>query len=392
MNVYITNGVIDKIVTGGTKLPFKDYKSIDGKGKYLIPGMYDMHGHLPDSGSLISTDLYLKLQLASGVISVRSMRGNGAQIKLRDSISSKLKVGPELHVSYVFPQVDSVLTKDKIEAIIFDAKIKKFDFIKYLGGLKQKRMEFLSAACYSYKIPLAGHAFNKSLDESIENDFVSVEHFQPVLAAYNNNTAEFEKVIKKIKQKNTSICPTLSFYKVFSFAYTEVELQARNGMEYLSGDVRSKWQREFNEALNATKEQMKDAFETNYVEAYKKKFSEFNLALKQMADNNVNLLISPDDGAFNVPGFAMAEEMKLYKEAGLDNYQILKCATLNAAVFLGHEKTAGTVEQGKRADLVLLRANPLENIENIKQVEGTIIHGVYYSQNQLLGINKSSTK
>lgn len=391
MNVYITNGVIDKIVTGGTKLPFKDYKSIDGKGKYLMPGMYDMHGHLPDNGSVFSTEQYLKLQLAAGVLSVRSMRGNEAQLKLRDSIAARLKVGPELHVSFVFPEIDSVLTKDKIEAIIFDAKIKKFDFIKYLGGLKQKRMEFLSAACYSYKIPLAGHAFNKSLDESLENDFVSVEHFQPVLAAYNNNPTEFEKVIKKIKQKNTAICPTLSFYKVFSFTYSESELQARNGMEFVNGDVKAKWQREFNEALNTTKEQLKDEFENKYITAYKNKFAEFNVALKQLADNNVTILLSPDDGAFNVPGFAMIEEMKLYKEAGLDNYQILKCATLNAAMFLGHDKTAGTVEQGKRADLVLLKANPLENIENIKQVEGTILHGNYYSRNQLLGISKPAT-
>lgn len=388
MNVYITNGLIDKIVTGATKLPFKDYKTVDGKGKFLMPGMYDMHGHLPDKESALDLNTYLKLQLAAGVISVRSMRGDESQLKLRDSIAAHLKVAPELHVSFVFPQVDSVLTKDKIDAIIFDAKIKKFDFIKYLGGLKLKRLELLSASCYTYRIPLAGHAFDNNLDVSLENDFVSVEHFQPVLAAYKNNPEAFDKVITKIKQKNSTICPTLSFYKVFSFGYNQSELDDRNGMAFVIATVKSKWQKEYDEALASAKEQLKDEFETKYVEGYKKKFSEFNTVLKQLADNNVNLLLSPDDGAFNVPGFAMAEEMKLYKDAGLDNYQVIKCATLNPATFLGHEKMAGIIAEGKRADLILLKANPLENIENIKQVEGTVLNGVYYSQSQLLGINK----
>lgn len=386
MNVYITNGIIDKIVPGGTKLPFKDYKTIEGKGKFLMPGMYDMHGHLPDKNSVINLNDYLKLQLAAGVTSVRSMRGDENQLKLRDSIAAHKKTGPELHVSFVFPDTDSLLTKDKIDAIVFDAKIKKFDFVKYLGGLNPKHIENLSAACYSYKIPLAGHAYNKSLDESLNNDFASIEHFQSVLEAYGNDPSAFDNIIARLKQKNTAICPTLSFYRIFSFSYNEAELNDRNGMNIVSDKVKTAWQKEYNQAFISTKEQLKEEFENKYTGVYKKRFEDFNKVLKQLADNKVLLLLSPDDGAYNVPGFSMVEEMKLYKQAGLDNYQILKCATLNAAQFLGHDKTAGTVEQGKRADLILLNANPLDNIENVKQIEGIVLNGEYYSQNQLLGI------
>ena len=90
--------------------------------------------------------------------------------------------------------------------------------------------------------------------------------------------------------------------------------------------------------------------------------------------------------AFNVPGFAMAEEMKLYKRAELSNYQILKAATLNAAIYLKEDGAWGTVEKGKKANLLLLNANPLENIENVSNVMGTVLNGTYYSQKMLLNI------
>ena len=155
-------------------------------------------------------------------------------------------------------------------------------------------------------------------------------------------------------------------------------------MSVITASVKEAWIKEYTDALNGTKEQLKDELEIKYKAAYKKKFSDFGRALKQMADENVLLLLSADDGPFNVPGFSMAEEMKLYSKAGLSNYQILKCATLNAALYFKTEKNNGSVEVGKRANLVLLKANPLDNIDNIKLVEGTILNGKYYSQAQLL--------
>lgn len=387
MNVYITNGVIDKIVSGGTKLPFKDYKTVDGKGKFLMPGLADMHAHFPDKSNPISLQQYLKYNLAAGVTTLRSMRGEESQLALRDSINKKLKVAPDIYVSYVFPDADSTLTKDKIADLIFQAKIKKYDFIKYLGGLKTKNMNHLSQSCYEYKIPLAGHAYNKSLEESVDLDFVSIEHYQPVLAAYEKSPDGFSALIKKMKDKNVAVCPTLSFYYTYSFLQDETQLLAHNGMSVIATNVKDQWLKEYNEALNGTKEQLKEEFDTKYKSVYQKKFDVFNTVLKQLADENMLLLLSADEGPFNVPGFSMAEEMKLYSKAGLSNYQILKSATYNAAVFFANDKNTGSVQEGKRANLILLNANPLDAIENIQKVEGTILNGKYYSQNELLGIS-----
>jgi imidazolonepropionase-like amidohydrolase len=380
VNVYITDGIIDKIVPGGTKLPFKEYQTVDGKGKYLIPGLADMHAHFPDEKSPIQIQEYLQLNLSAGITTLRNMRGEESHLHLRDSIQKKQKIGPEISVSYVFPENDSTLTKEKIAELIFNAKIKKFDFVKYLGGLKPKKMEALSQACYEYKIPLAGHAYNNSLAESVNYDFVSVEHFQPILNAFKGDTVTGNKLIKLLNDKNVALCPTLSFYHVFSFGYSEAELMERNGMSRIRQATKDAWLKEYHEAMNSAKEQLKDGFETNYVNAYKNKFNEFNRILKMLNDKHVLILMSADDGAFNVPGFALTEEMKLYHSAGLSNYEIIKCATLNAAIHLKNDKTNGTIEQGKKANMVLLNANPLENIENITKVEATILNGKCYFQ------------
>ncbi|MBK6523525.1 MAG: amidohydrolase family protein [Sphingobacteriaceae bacterium] len=85
--------------------------------------------------------------------------------------------------------------------------------------------------------------------------------------------------------------------------------------------------------------------------------------------------MSPDNCLFNVPGYAMLEEMKLYRDAGISNYDILKISTLNAANFFNESKKWGTVESGKDATLILLDKNPLENIENISSVSTTMIKG-----------------
>ena len=187
-----------------------------------------------------------------------------------------------------------------------------------------------------------------------------------------------------MKAQKTAFCPTLSFYYIYAFAFSENELQSRNGMNYLSPLVKKLWLKEYNEALNGAKEHFKTEFESNYLLKNKTQLKIFNRLLKMAADAGVLLLLSPDDGIFNVPGFGMYEEMKLYKQAGLSNYQILKCATYNASKYFGAEKIGGSAEVGKKANLILLNANPLENIENIKQIEAVILNGKFYLQKDLV--------
>ena len=384
VDVFIKGGKIEKIKPAGSLPYVKNYEVIDCKGKYVMPGLADMHAHFPDNKSPIQLQEYLKLNLAAGVTTIRSMRGEEYQLALRDSIKSKKKIAPGIYVSYVFPDSDSLLTKDSIENIVVRAKNKKYDFIKYLGGINERNISYLVESCKKNNMTVAGHAYSSSLMKSVELGFTSVEHYQPVLGVYLKDSLNLNKNISVLKEKNTALCPTLSFYYVYAFGFTRDELLKRNGIEFVSKKVTDEWMNDYTQVLFKTQQELRGDFDSKYKDVYKKQFSDFNRVFKKMTDENVLMLLSPDEGFFNVPGFAMAEEMKLYKLAGLSNYQILKSATLNAAIYFKEDKIWGSVEIGKKADLLLLNENPLENIENITKVEGTILNGIFYSQKSLL--------
>lgn len=383
-NVYLRSGKIEKIEAFGSKQIMKGYTIIDCKGKFLVPGLADMHAHFPDKDSPIKLQEYLKLNLAAGVTTLRSMRGEFSQLALRDSVILGKKLAPEIFVSYVFPEKDSLLTKESIEKIVVDAKNNKYDFIKYLGGINETNFNYLIESCQKNEFPIEGHAYNRSLEKSINAGFASVEHYQPLLSAYTKDSINYKNTLLNMKTKGVAFCPTLSFYHIYSFKFSEKTLLERNGMIYVSAKVKSVWLKEYKDALKSTQDQLKTDFENKYLNVYKQQFLKFDKIFKSAVEAGVLVLLSPDDGIFNVPGFGMYEEMILYKAAGLSNYQILKCATYNAAVHFKQQKLWGSVEVGKKANLLLLNANPLENIENIKQVEATILNGKYYSQKELL--------
>jgi hypothetical protein len=104
---------------------------------------------------------------------------------------------------------------------------------------------------------------------------------------------------------------------------------------------------------------------------------------KELHDAGVPLLTGTDAFGALVPGFAQHQEMELFVKAGLSPYETLKAATVNPAKYLGEYDHAGTVEVGKRADFILLGANPLDNIQNAADVRGVFTHGKWYSHEDL---------
>ncbi|MBK9282842.1 MAG: amidohydrolase family protein [Sphingobacteriaceae bacterium] len=386
-NVFIRDGKIEKITPfpyvrePGKRAKKKEstvgYVVHDCGGAYLMPGLADMHGHLPEKNDPIKLQQYLNLQLAAGVTLVRSMRGKKEHLAIRDSVKKGIKANaPELCVSFLLNENDTVMDKGKAENIVKEVSQNGFDFIKYLHGLDEASFKNLVEACKQYTVAIAGHAYQNNFEKTFAAGFRSIEHYQPVLKLFKDDTVKFKQLIPELKKSAVGICPTLSYYYIYSFDMKEEVLNARNGMNFLSTKIKKEWGKSYKEDLTRAKEHFKTDFESKYVKPSKSKIESFFPVLKLMANEDVNLLLSPDDGPYNVPGFSVYEEMMLYKKAGLSNYQILKCATLNAARCL-NDNTWGSVEIGKKANLVLLSGNPLDDLSNIKKVEAIILHGKY---------------
>lgn len=384
--VFIKNEVIIRII------PFKpehtkdnshrEVNIIDGTGKYLIPGLADMHVHFPDQREL-KLDQFFKLNLAAGVTTLRSMRGEPRHLTLRDSIQKKLIFAPDLYISTALPSDSTTIAAD-LKKFIGKAKKEKWDFVKYLSGLTPALFDSAALYCRQNKIKLAGHVFNNDLQMALKNSQASVEHYQSVLKEYRRDSTHFDETMKQLKEKNMFICPTLSFYNIWGMQFTTDELKQRNGMDVVPFKLNESWVNDFMKYYKSFDTPEKQAQLEIGIARTKKGMADFARVLKMMNDNKVMILLSPDESAFNVPGYAMVEEMKLYKKAGLGNYDILKICTYNASCFFGAQNEWGSITTGKKANLVLLDKNPLEDIENIKAVYGTVLRGQFYTPAVLL--------
>ena len=373
-DVHLKNGVIDKIVSHKpTSGSLKNTVVINGEGKYIMPGLADMHVHLPDGSEPLTKEKAYAYYLQNGVTVLRSMRGELFHPQHRDSINKGLIIAPKLYISYSLPEKDSALTKKELDAFIQFIKTNRFDFAKYIEGISEVKMKEVSKALKDNGIMVAGHAY-KDLKTSIEFGFKSIEHISPLANAYLLDSTGFDKLLNDMKTNNISYCPTESFSKIVGFQFSIDENMKRNGMNMIDTTLANGWKRDYLNYLNMINKKS-TTYYGKQVKSAKAEFEMFNALLRRMIKANVNVLLSPDNCIFNVPGYAMVEEMKLYKEAGISSYDILKISTLNAANFFNESKKWGTISRGKEANLVLLDKNPLEDIENIKSVRATIVKG-----------------
>ena len=381
--VIIKDGKIESIT------PFKPEQTkdktktvIDGTGKYLMPGMADMHVHFPNEKEM-PLQQFFKYNLAAGVTTLRSMRGEPRHLTLRDSVTKKLILAPDLYISISLPD-DSAITDKDLEKFVKQTKKEGWDFIKYLSGLTPTLFYTTALISKESGLKFAGHVYNQDLQTAIKANQASVEHYQAILKEYRKDSLHFPDVMNELKKRDIYVCPTLSFYYIWGMQFDPDALKARNGMQYVSPQLESKWEKDYNDYYTKYSTPEKSEERMKIVARVKQSLYDFGKLLKLLSDNNVKLLLSPDESAFNVPGFAMAEEMKLYQKAGLSNHAILKIVTYNAANFFNKENEWGSVTKNKKANLILLDKNPLDDIDNIKTINTVILGGKLLKPDELL--------
>ncbi|MBC7865027.1 MAG: amidohydrolase family protein [Bacteroidia bacterium] len=394
-DVIIVNDKIVDVFPTGQKGADNVSKVIDGKGMYLMPGFADMHAHLPKDGKEFSNKEYMRLMLQSGITTVRSMRGNASELKLRDSLKQGLLKGPDLFVSAVLPSADSMM-KGNWKTDFFENAVKnKYDFVKHLGGINIGDMMEISHMVKKNNLVICGHAFEGKVDKSQLFGFRSIEHYQPFLKKYTENPAQFTLQAQNWKQADLFFCPTFSFYYIFGFQFTADELKNRNGMKLISKKIKSGWEKEISEFESAQiKSSITDTTLRKDAATIKKTREQLKLkkaesfktalrALRIMDSVGVNVLISADDGNFNVPGYSLFEEMKIYASGGFSNYKIYKMATVNAAAFFKKENYTGTVTKNSFANLCLYEKNPLEKLDNLKTLKAVVIGGKFFWKKEI---------
>ena len=407
--VVITGNRIAAVSSGAGFQPPKNAIVIDGRGKYLIPGLWDMHVHSAFGDWFpCGRDIILPLFIANGVTGVRDMGGDiPVLFAWREQIGEGKIIGPRMIVSgpmldgYLadgkslrFPSSVAVTTPESAVAAVDSLKAQGVDFIKVQSEIS--RDAYLAAAAEAHKqgLPIVGHVPTKvRLSETVAAGQKSIEHLMGIFEGCSAEEDKFisgqgdlklmlstydqqrcDALIALLAKTQTWQVPTLAWQRGGTFL-DQRDLKHQPLDKYVPAYWRDvTWHR-------FTDEMMPDLLHDPL--ALRQEYFARNLRMVgAMHRAGVPFLAGTDTapGVYIMPGFSLHDELANFVEAGFTPMESLQTATSNPAKFLGIESTFGSIEAGKTADLVLLNANPLDDIRNTTKINCVIANGRFFDR------------
>ncbi len=369
--------VDDRITYAGPAADAPIPRSVDnvigGTGKFLMPGLAEMHGHLPSSGwSRERQERILFLYLAGGVTTVRGMLGDPVQFELRKEISAGTMDGPVLYLAAPSMNGNSVSSPADGRAKIRRYAAQGWDLQKIHPGLTRAEYDAIADEANKLNFPFGGHVpADVGIERALEAGQISIDHMDGYLQMVDGDKREmtdddFAKMIEITKRSGSWVVPTHELFNVLIGGGDVAALSVRPENRYLTSDALASYQRR---AANANASANALAVKNR------------NRLLKVLADAEVNLALGSDaPQLFSVPGFSIWREIQSMQAAGLTAAQILKSGTSAPGRYFADKDKFGTISVGSRADLILLNDNPYENIEAVFDQTGVVAAGKWYSR------------
>ncbi len=394
--------------------------SVNGKGGYLIPGLWDMHVHLvfgdwfPDA-----KDISLPLFIANGVTGVRDM---GSELDVvqdwRNQIAAGRLIGPRILTSGPmldgprprFPSSVAIASPEDARHAVDDLKARGADFIKLQSLIPREAVLAIAEEAKKQGIAFEGHVPDAvRASEMSEAGMKSFEHLIGIFEGSSSAEDDFLKGNKTegrflatydavraaslaalLAKNHTWQCPTLVWERGGNLLdVSDFSGDAR--VKYVPGPWKKKTWKRFTEEIT-------QGYGTDDI-ATRKKFIEKELEVVRMLHQAGVPFVAGTDtpaGVHIFPGFSLHEELQRFVAAGFTPLEALQTATLNPARFFGMETQLGTVEEGKLADLVVLSGNPLEDISNTQKIAGVFVNGRYFShpqiENMLRGVEAAARR
>ena len=386
-DVLVKGGEIIAIGNTGNVKFKKDASIIEGNGKFLIPGLAELHAHVPPVDDLEPMKEVLTLFLCNGVTTIRGMLGHPRHLELRSKIKNGEIIGPHFYTSGPSFNGNSVKAQAVGSQMVKDQKQAGYDFLKLHPGLTKENFAAIAKTAKEVNIPFAGHvSFDVGVWRAIEAGYASIDHLDGFVeslvpgietiaeqqtgpfAMFIAKDADVNKIpalMKALKEKNIWVVPTQALAERWFSPDKDADAFAKEPeMVYMKEETLKAW-------INSKKNIMANP---NYDAANVKKFVELRRKLiYECQKNGVGLLLGSDGPqVFNVPGFSVHHELKYMVDAGLTPYQALQSGTVNVAKYF-NLKNSGMIKAGYVSDLVLLEANPLENIDNTKKIAGVML-------------------
>ncbi len=392
--VIVENGMITRIgPVDSTPVP-EDSVIVDGTDRYLLPGLAEMHAHIPSAASP-ELGRVMTLFAANGVTTVRGMLGDPSHLQLRAALLQGEAFGPRLITSGPSLNGNSVRGAADGARQVRSQHEAGYDFVKIHPGLDASEYAAIADAANELGMPFAGHVpVAVGVDTALAAGMATIDHLDGYLAALMPADSDasggyggffdvlladqlVEERIADIAARTAAAgtwnVPTESLFEHRVSEVTVVELSNRPEMRYMPRATVQQWVRS-KERLESERD-FNPEVASRAIELRRKIIMALHVA-------GAGLLLGSDaPQVFNVPGFSLHHELHFLVESGLTAYEALATGTTAPALFLG--TNTGSVEVGREADLLLLDSNPLDDISNTRRVHGVMLRGTWYSSRDL---------
>jgi hypothetical protein len=391
-NIVIDSGKI-KSISSSVENPDLYNLIIAGNGKFVVPGLAEMHAHIPSPPiSKEQLEETLLLYLSNGITTIRGMLGHPSHLELKNLAQRGKVLSPRIFTSSPSLNGNTVRTVEEAEAKVLQYQKDGYDFLKIHPGILLPVFDQIVKTANEVEIPFAGHVpVMVGIRHALESQFASIDHVDGFLEGlvpertkvnptdngffgYNftplADTTQIAELVELSKKNKVWIVPTQSLFERWFAPVSSDELINQPEMIYMPVTTLTNWK--------IRKEQSTGAG-TNFDKAQWQQFIKIRQQLiKALQKDGYGILLGSDaPQLFNVPGFSIHHEMAGMLRAGMTPLEILRSGTINPARFFNMEDTFGQIKEGLDADFILVNANPLQDITALKALEGVMVRGTW---------------
>jgi len=395
--IIIDEGKIQAIQREKPDLP-ESATLIKGENKFLIPGLAEMHAHIPSPDwGRDNIEETLFLYLSNGVTTIRGMLGHPVHLELRQKAEVNEILSPRIITSS--PSLNGFTVPTKEEAInrVKAYKEAGYDFLKLHPGIRLEVFNELVKTANEVDIAFAGHvSIDVGVRHAIESGYTSIDHVDGFIEGlvspekeldpnangffgynftYEVDTSQIDELVALTKEHKVWVVPTQTlFERWFSPGATEVLASAKE-MAYMPKATVENWVNSKNNLINSP----------DFNEAKWQAFNQIRRSLIYKLHKSGQGLILGSDApqVFNVPGFSIQHELQSMLKVGLTPLEALQIGTLNPAKFLDREGEFGEITVGASADIILLNNNPLNDLNAMKDLAGVMVRGRWLSKKMI---------
>jgi imidazolonepropionase-like amidohydrolase len=397
--VVVRGSLIAAIGPGGSVAVPAGAARIDGRGKFLMPGLVDMHAHFMGGTGAPGDGAHRQFTwfLANGVTTARGLGGPAGYLATRDRANRGEVLAPMLYAAGGSIHGGSVHSPAEAARAVREAKAAGYDWIKTHGGISREAYDSMMAAARAAGIPVSGHVSHEyGLLHALESR-QQVEHLDGYLAVLAGDSgkagewndgqivtdpailarideARIPAVVEATRRSGTCSGPTVALFKIVASGGSVEEMKRWPEMRFVPPKMLEQFAQQVGQNGGPP---AGDPNARRFVAIRDR-------LVKALYDGGVPLLAGGDSPQFFlVPGFSLHREMEAFRDAGIPPYGVLEAATLNAARCLGREAEFGTVATGKRADLLLLDSDPRRDLARREGIAGVMTRGRWLDRDAL---------